>query len=58
MMSIRYAQSLRYNISQCDYILESIGWPASRTHDENEQQEAIDFIHDRRQGYREQLKAL
>ena len=57
-MIVQYARSLRYRISQCDYILESIGWPASRTHDEDEQQEAVDFIFDLRQEYREELKAL
>ncbi len=43
-MSARYIQSLRYNIRQCDFILETIGW----TDDEqlDDQQEAIDFIYD------------
>jgi|ETNmetMinimDraft_9_1059917.scaffolds.fasta_scaffold257039_2 predicted DNA-binding helix-hairpin-helix protein len=43
-MSARYIQSLRYNIQQCDFILETIGW----TDDEqlDDQQEAIDFIYD------------
>lgn len=43
-MSARYIQSLRYNIQQCNFILETIGWTGPDQ--EDDQQEAIDFIYD------------
>jgi hypothetical protein len=48
-MSIRYIQSLRYQIQQCDWLLNNIGTP-DPSQDE-EIQEAADFLYDLKLGY-------
>ena len=53
---MRYAQSLNYNISMCDFLLRTVGWT-----DEDEldlRQEAMDFLCDLRQRYRWELEEL
>jgi hypothetical protein len=48
-MSARYIQSLRWNVSTCDWLLANIG-----TRDESEDercQEAIDWLEDRKLSY-------
>jgi len=53
---MRYAQSLNYNISMCDFLLRTVGWT-----DEDEldlQQEAVDFLEGLRQRYRWELEEL
>lgn len=47
-MSARYIQSLRYNIQQCNFILESLGAfrHSSDQSSEADQLDAVDFIYD------------
>ena len=48
-MSIRYVQSLRYHVQQCDWLLANIG---TRDESQDEEcQEAIDFLEDLKLGY-------
>lgn len=58
---MRYAQSLDYNISMCDFLLRTVGWVDSVgefDEDESDQQEAVDFLHDLRNRYRGELEDL
>lgn len=55
-MSARYIQSLRYHIQQCNWINDNIGTP-DEAEDEN-CQDAIDFIDDLRLGYERQIEEV
>ena len=57
-MSAQYARSLRYQIEQCDFLLETVGWPNHQQHTEDEQQNAVDFLYNLKLGYRAELEAL
>ncbi len=48
-MSIRYIQSLRYHVQQCDFLLRHIGTPDPSL--DEECQDAIDFLQDLKLGY-------
>jgi|TARA_B110000263_G_C15275210_1_gene495527 hypothetical protein len=48
-MSIRYIQSLRYHVKQCDWLLANIGTMIPSQ--DEECQEAIDFLQDLKLGY-------
>ena len=48
-MSIRYIQSLRYHVQQCDFLLSHIGTPDPSLNEEC--QDAIDFLQDLKLGY-------
>jgi hypothetical protein len=47
-MSARYIQSLRYNVRQCDFILESLGAfrHSSDQSSKDDHMDAVDFIYD------------
>ena len=52
----QYLLSLRYNVAQCDFILESIGWPTD--HREDDQQNCVDFVYDLKLGYQREIADL
>ena len=59
-MSARYVQSLRYNVQQCDWLLNNIGYivNAKGTPDLSQDEEcndAIDFLYDLKLGYEREI---
>ena len=59
-MSARYGQSLRYNVQQCDWLLNNIGYivNAKGTPDLSQDEEcndAIDFLYDLKLGYEREI---
>ena len=53
---MRYAQSLNYNISMCDFLLRTVGWADEMSTDL--QEEAVDFLEGLRQRYCWELEEL
>ena len=59
-MSARYVQSLRYNVQQCDWLLNNIGYivNAKGTPDLSQDEECndpIDFLYDLKLGYEREI---
>jgi hypothetical protein len=53
-MSIRYIQSLRYHIQQCEFLLQVTGTTDGGDLEE-ERLEAMDFLYDLRSGYEREI---
>tara|TARA_R110000824_G_scaffold156459_2_gene329622 strand:- start:605 stop:808 length:204 start_codon:yes stop_codon:yes gene_type:complete len=54
---MRYAQSLNYNISQCEFLLQCVGITDGGDL-EGARLEAMDFLYDLRQRYRWEIEEL